>query len=268
MKTYKLLKPVYGLIIFLITSILFSSCDFYNFSVPQPVDKENIIVFPGEFQGTWYIDSSNDFYLVSKKNVLMIQKDEFKMVKGAWPQLSATGDYIYPHSYQSLQTINYDSLKTPVDTIDNYLLNGNMVYEVTEEGFLKKGYSCRTDNDTLICLKYDTTCIDLGQNAFLRRLNKNLFVLNMRNDILGNCEFNGWWRIMMLEIKSGQAMNLLELTSGAADLPCRFYDKPGKGNTFYFNCQWTAADMLHLMEKEYFVVSSELHRENLYQPTQ
>ena len=263
MKAFEIRHNFLYLLTFFFIAFLLSSCDTYNFTEAQPVDKENIYVFPDEFLGKWFVDSSNDSYLVNSTNVLFIQKaDEASIVKGAWPQVNAKGDYIYPptdkHPFRS---INFDSLKNPLDTVDNYLLKGDKIYEITEEGYLQKGRSYRKDNDTLTVFDNDTLLIDLGQNAFLRRLNKDLYVLNIRNDLLGYCAYNGWWRIIMLEVKQNQSITMWELNSYSRNLPCMVHYNPGKGDDLYFDCKWTTADILHLLETKYFEVSSELHRE-------
>lgn len=242
---------------------IFSSCDSYNFSAPQPVDKANIYEFPNELRGKWLVKNESDgqFYYFNKKYVLLVFSDTDKIVKGAWPKIDGTGKVIYvPGSYSSVETITYDSLKKAVDTATNYLFRNGLVYEITDRKFLKKGHPFAMDNDTVVAVKNDTICIDLGQNAFLRQLNRNTYVLNIRNSILGEdaSDYSNWWRLIILERKSDQAYTLWECTSKTGELPCHFFAGISKSNIFYFDCQWTSAEILQMMKEGYFEVSSEI----------
>jgi len=254
-----------GLMLAFCFSVFFSSCDSYNFSQPQPVDKANIYEFPKEFIGQWFVEGDESkSYIVSKKNVLFIMYDTTRIVNGAWPKITDSGDYLFPPlpPYGSFKTIYYDSLKRPIDTIDNYLLREQYIYEIRSGRFLGKGFSYAIEKDTIIILDNDTICIDLGQNAFLRQLNKNLFVLNIRNSILGEDFWNNsdWWRLMLLEKKEDQTVNIWECTSKTEELSCMFYDRPSKSDIFYFDCQWTTADMLRLVKDGYFEISSNNYK--------
>ena len=294
------------------TSLFFSSCDFYNFSQAQPVDKENIYEFPKEFQGNWTAANDNgnwiasndniagtfnstktlkefqryrfsgsvfqsilkkkdpDFresghsknddsvlYFVDKKSAMFIIHTKEKILTGAWPRLNSKGDFLYPpDSYSSIKKIEYDSLQKPIDTIDNYLLRGNYIYEVDDEGMLGKGYSYLSSKDRITVFKYDTICIDLGQNAFLRKLDANFYVLNIRKTILG--EESYWWRIMVLEKNNDQSFNIWECTSKSEKLPSMFYSRDSKITIFYFDSKWTSAEMLRLINEGYFRISTDL----------
>jgi len=247
---------------------IFSSCDSYNFSAPQPVDKANIYEFPKELRGKWSVKDESDgqFYFFNKKYVLLVFSDTDKIVNGAWPKMDATGKAIYvTGSYNSAETITYDSLKNPVDTVTNYLFRNGHVYEIADRKFLKKPYPFVMDKDTVVVVKTDTICIDLGQNAFLRQLNRTTYVLNIRNNILGEdaSDYSNWWRLIILERKSDQTYNLWECTSKTENLPCHFFAGNSKSNIFYFDCQWTSAEVQRMMKEGYFEVSSEISKEKI-----
>jgi len=244
----------------------FSSCDSYNFSKPQPVGKTNIYEFPNELRGKWYVkdESDNQFYYFNKNYVLLVLSDNERIVNGAWPKLDATGKEIpVPAFYKSVETIIYDSLKKPADTVTNYLFNKGLIYEIADSKFLKKGYSFKMEKDTIVVAKNDTICIDLGQNAFLRQLNRNTYMLNIRNSVLGEdaSDYSYWWRLVILERKSDNYYNLWECTPKTGELPCRFFAGNSKGNLYYFDCQWTSEEVLRMMNEEYFEVSSEIRKE-------
>jgi hypothetical protein len=221
-------------------------------------------VFPKEFLGSWlYKDEDMDYYVVNKKNVLVITNDSLKIIKGTWPRLNEKGDILNPPpGFKAFKKIIYDSLNKRIDTINNYVLNKNKIYEVSDERFLGKGYSYTTHNDTIIVYNIDTIFIDLGQNAFLRQLNKNFYVLNIRNSILGAdaAEVSDWWRVLVLEIKEDKALNIWQFTTKSDELTCMFYDRPSKSDIFYFDCEWTTADMLRLIKNGYFEVNNRLYK--------
>lgn len=155
-----------------IVSMLLASCDAYNFSQPQPADRENIYVFPDEMLGKWkedtfstgidfsvplnnnngdkYIDNTQPLpadedegvYIITKHYVSLIFTSGEKIVKGAWPQLTNGNEFRYPDRYFSyykvMQTISYDSLKHPVDTTDNYIVYRHKIYENTGQAFGKR----------------------------------------------------------------------------------------------------------------------------------
>jgi len=293
-----------GIVLLSCLSILFSSCDYYNFSNPQPAGKENIYEFPKEFRGRWMeprdsslqameiMNSSKQrqggpiiwqkdqtglvhdgnvylknilaeedtvWYLIKKNYALFIMHTREKIAIGGWPKIGDNGDLIYPPFYNSLKKIEYDSLRKPIDTLDKYLFRGDNIYEIGDERFLGKGYHYYFDKDTVVVIKNDTICVDLGQNAFLRRLDKNFYVLNIRNSILG--EDNSWWRFMILEIRDENSFNIWECSSKTAKLPCMFYDEASKLDIFYFDCNWSSPEMLKLLHEGYFEMTSGVVRD-------
>jgi hypothetical protein len=252
-----------GLIMLLGLTVFFYSCTSYNFSQPQPVDKENIYEFPKEFIGQWFAedaeDGSNiDFYLISKKYAMVVLHDTERIVQGAWPKLSDTGAYLYPPDRpETFTTINYDSLKRAVDTIANFLFRGQYIHRIGHSRFLGKGYSYVIENDTIIIIRNDTICIDIGKNAFLRQLNKNIYVLNINKSILGNEYYNNWWMLMLLEKKEDNSLSIWECSTKTANLSCMFYARPSAYHDFYFDCLWTTEEMLRLVKEGYFEATSE-----------
>ncbi len=256
-------KPVCQLV-FLGMIAVFSSCDSFNFSVPQPVDKTNIYEFPKALRGNWYVKDESQHYYFTKNYVLLLFSDTEKIVNGAWPKMDATGKVIsLPDFYNSVETITYDSLKRPVDTVINYGFRNGHVYEIADRRFLKKGYPFVMDKDTVVVVKNDTICVDLGQNAFLRQLKRDTYVLNIRNNILGEdaSDYSNWWRLIVLERKSDRLYNLWECTSKTGELSCHFFDGNSKSHIFYFDCQWTSAEILRMMKEGYFEVSNEISKD-------
>lgn len=273
-------------------SIILLSCNYYNFSQPQPVDKGNIYEFPPLFRGIWVekpitneltVDPGNSFhnfrkgpfnqslaekssiedelnatdsawYHIEKDFALFIVHDKERIVAGAsiLADEEALSRFRVPNSSKNIQ---YSFSFNTTDTID-YLIRGNKIYELTGEQWLEKGYSFLLENDTIVVLRYDTICVDLGQNAFLRKLNETFYILNIRNSILG--EENTWWRLIVLEKNNDSGLNLWECNSKCEKLPSMFYSRSSNSDAFYFDSQWSTAEMLDLVRKGYFSVHSTL----------
>lgn len=273
-------------------SIIFLSCNYYNFSQPQPVDKENIYEFPPSFRGIWVgkpvanelaVDPGNTFqdYLKGPFNQSLAKRssieDEINAIGSAWYHIEKNFALFIVHDKErisagaSILTDKEELWKRPVtdsskkiqynfpsgvtDTID-YLIRGNTIYELTGEGCLEKGYSFLLENETIVVLRYDTICVDLGQNALLRKLNENFYVLNIRNSILG--EENAWWRLIVLEINNEPGLKLWECNSKCEKLPSMFYSRSLNNDVFYFDSKWSTAEMLDLVRKGYFSLHSTL----------
>ncbi|HEX4876588.1 MAG TPA: hypothetical protein VFV31_07945 [Chitinophagaceae bacterium] len=277
-----------------VLSIQLASCDAYNFSQPQPADRENMYVFPDEMLGKWkedtftteidfsvplnnnsgdkYYDNTQPLpadenegvYIITKHYVSLIFTSGEKIVKGAWPQLTNGNEFRYPDRYFSyykvMQTISYDSLKHPVDTTDNYILYRHKIYEKTQDRLLEKGYSYYSIGDTIVVLKKDTLTIDLGQNAFLRKLNASLYVLNIKNGILSDEMDPAWWKVILLQITADDKIVQWEPASKSSRLGCMFYERPSKSDYFYFDCQWSSDELLRLKAEGYFEKGSTLIR--------
>lgn len=270
--------------------ILFSSCSFYNFSQPQPYDQKNLYRFPDCFLGKWVetdtftsdieftvplnqnsgLQSSDKafrfnqttqsqdegdygFYYISKHYVILVLKEEEKLVKEAWPKYQPGKGYSYlPGRINSFQKIQYDSINKPVDTVDRYIIRGKLIFEKNENGYLDRGYPYKMINDTIVINKLDSIYIDLGQNAFLRKLNDSNYVFNFhQSSLLGN-DGGAWWNIIILQSKGKKQFYQWECNSSTANLSCMFYARPSRSNQFYFDCRWSTADMLTLMNKNYF----------------
>lgn len=282
--------------IIIAVTFLFTACNFYNFSEPQPYDKENIYQFPDDFLGKWKekdtaitygIDltipvkekagdqfkasdnplifetknSDSDFYCIYKNHLVWVTATTKKLVAGAWPRLNKKMEFVYqPKGFAGQDEIIYDSMKQAVDTIRNYIISGNRIYEKTADRYLGKGYHFTRQQDTISIHETDSVYIDLGQNAFLRKLTDSLYVFNINNSVLSLNEIENWWSLVVLEIAGKGRFNKWECNTKSGDLPCMFYDRPSKSDQFYFDCRWSTADMLRLIKEGYFERSGFLER--------
>lgn len=296
----------YSFFLLFLLSFSFLSCEYHNFSAPQPADKENIYEFPKELRGNWAVintiseetlgltekfesvpgeiaganesgplqgsahssfpvskPATNDsaYYVVEKQHAYLITSSEERVLMGDWPKLSQNGGILNPPIfYGSLRSIRYDSLEKRTDTVYNYMLHDQVIYEVGEKGLLEKGYPYITTGDTILFTKSDTLCIDLGENASLRKLNKQFYVLNIRSRILGEevSSFNNWWRIIVLEKKQDGTLQVWIPASTTAKLPCMFYSIDSE--SYYFDCSWSTEEMLHLLSAGYFTTTDQLRK--------
>ena len=293
----------YSFFILSLLSAFLLSCEYHNFSNPQPADKENIYEFPRELRGSWSVINdveetfglsdtvkvvpgdqfpvnesgpqqgsvnytypaskpmANDssYYVVEKELAYLITTSEERVLMGDWPRLSQNGGILNPPIfYGSLRSIRYDSLEKKADTVYNYMLHDNIIYEVSDKGLLEKGYPYITIGDTILFTKRDTLCIDIGQNAFLRKINKQFYVLNIRSRVLGEeiSSFNNWWRIFVLEKKEDGSLQVWVPASKSVQLPCMFYSVDAE--SYYFDCSWTAEEMLQLIQNRYFSTTDRL----------
>jgi hypothetical protein len=256
---------VFGLFRWLILLLIFTclqSCDTYNFSQPQPVNKVNLQEFPKDFRGNWIADNDDEYVQIGKRSVTMIQKvSKAKIVTGAWPRLNKEGTLVYPPFYNSgLQTIRYDSLNRPIDTLNNFLLRPNAIYHINAEGLLDNGYSYRLDDDTINIAESDTVVIDLGRNAFLRKLRDGFYVLNISNALMEgyfNSDKSNWWQLVLLEQRNDDQIFIWYWTNKLIQQPAMFYTHE---DTYYFDCRWTEDDLMQLIKEGNFQQGDQLRR--------
>lgn len=237
-------------------SLLLGACDTYNFSHPQPVDKKDGYEFPATFQGNW-VDDDSEWVQIGKNHIGMLISEKETIVEGTWPQRDQQGQFVYlAPAYKSVRSVIFDSLQVPVDTVDNYLVNGEHIYEVTEKGTLEQGYHYTKNEDTFTIEKKDTIIVDLGHNALLRDIGGGFWVLNVMNQVIGKS--NRWWQLFILEKKNNETINLWYCSYQLTQLPVMFYEK---NNNYYFNSKWTAAEMRKLIKQGAFEMCNQLHRQ-------
>jgi len=267
------------------------SCDFYNFSQPQPYDQEKLYRFPDALLGKWtgkdtgttyglditvplngkggyhlnnenapgntvlfsQTNEGNSFYYINTDYLIVVFSEKNKILTGAWPKLNKNNEFVYqPEGFGRMYAIKYDSLNKPIDTVSNYIISGDRIFEKDQDRFLERGYAYTRVKDTITVIKIDSNYIDLGQNAFLRKLTDSLYVFNINNAILSLENGVYWWRLIIFEIAGDGLLNQWECSAKTGELPCMFYDRPSKYDQFYFDCRWSTAEMLRLFREGYF----------------
>lgn len=256
--------------------VLLSSCESFNFFQAQPYDRENVYEFPEQFLGRWggsteeddanYSDMEyhKELFFIDKRYISYIINKEVKVVKGYWPKLVNGNEFIYPSdgntTYAGFYSIIYDSLNKPVDTISNYLIHQNKIFGKSMDEFLEKGYQFTVTKDTIIIFKNDTLTIDLGQNAFLRKLSDSLYVFNIKNYLLGFEQDQQWWMVLLIEISENGKLVYWECNDKINGLPCKIFNRPSKYEYLYFDCHWSAPEIMLLKNEEYFIQSDHLKK--------
>ncbi len=236
--------------------LFFASCETYNFSQPQPVDEANIYEFPIDFRGSWIDEEDRQTIHIANSYVEMIREGNGKIMPGAWPRLNEKGEYLFtPFGCNSFQTIRYDSARKPIDTITNYFKGKDLVYEINPNGLLETGYPFHIEKDTIMVSRNEISIIDLGRNAFLRKLNERFYVLNIKTSILG--EDNKWWQVVIIEKKDNQLLRIWYNTEKLEQDSTMFYHHDGN---FYFDSRWSTENMIRLIDEKYFRPGSRLKR--------
>lgn len=163
-----------------------------------------------------------------------------------------------PEACNILNSIYYDSLLNPVDTACNYIFRKNLIYGIKDNFLLEKGYHFDSSGSDITVFKNDTIGVDLGRNAFLKKLDENLYALNIRYQAIG--DDNHWWLLLILEKAKDGSIKIWQCSDKSGELPSMFYSRPSKADEYFFDSQWCALEMLQLMKKGYFEVTNTLTR--------
>jgi hypothetical protein len=180
-----------------------------------------------------------------------------KIARGAWPKLNKAREFVYPEGevYKTEQVITYDSLRQPVDTVDQYIFRNSKMYAIEDDGSVSTGRTYLQDQDIITMKTSDTVYYDLGKNAVLRQLNDRFYAVSFRGSVIG--ERNNWWQLYIIEKKADHVFSTWECSRKTKDLPSLIYIY--QDHTFYFNATWTTVELLQLMNKGYFVETDEFH---------
>lgn len=237
-----------------IATMLFSSCNSYNFTHPQPVDAPTIAVFPATMQGNWITDD-NDQVLVEPAAIGLVKQDTIRIVQGAWPVLKGDQFLYPPDRILPFSTIRYSADRQPLDTTPDYLIHGQHIYAFTDSAELDQGFHFTRQGDTLTVFRLDTAMIDLGYNAQLRELGEGFYAINIRNQVIG--EDNRWWQLFILEQPHPDTLRIWYCANGLTRDASMFYRFD---NTYYFNSTWTRLTLMNLLKSGYFEMCNVLRR--------
>lgn len=235
-------------------ALLFNSCDVYYFSHPQPADKTNVYEFPTELRGVWKEECDSETVTITDRSLSFTNKIDQKIVAGYWPKKDEHNILHYaPSSYFSEHSVSFDSLNNPIDTLTNYVIQKEHIFELKNDQRLGNGYDFYRDKDTLVIKTIDTVWLDLGRNSFIRKVNENFYTLNVLTGTVG--ENRNWWQVVILEKATDGTIviwtggNLLEKS------PYLFYSAK---NDYYFDCSLSSAELLKMIKRGEFEITNRL----------
>lgn len=257
MKTLKAVFPkAFSALAAVFAISLFSSCDVYYFSHPQPADKENNYEFPATLIGVWQEECDNETVNIDVRHLSFTDRVSRRVVKGYWPKKISDDSLQYlPGSYIAEHAVLYDSLNRPVDTINSFVIQKEHIIELKDDKSLGLRYDFKRDKDTLLIDEVDTLWLDLGRNAFIRKINDRYFALNILSGTME--ESRSWWQLIILE---KLAADTIVVWTGASKLEQSTYMFYSFKNNYYFDCSLTSSELLKMIRREDFEISNRLTR--------
>ncbi len=187
---------------------ILTSCEGNHFANPLPVDSKNLYQVPIVLRGR-LLDhkDSTELYLLGKNSITIPANETTKIINGIWfhPRDTSRVPFIDTAAwkkinnlpeYQSRYSLKYDSTKKKTDTVENYILKGNKIYNI-QSNSVGAGTSYVIKEDTIITIP-EPHKIELGPGAFFRKATANLYHVNIRDSKLEKGNIN-WWQIRLLE---------------------------------------------------------------------
>jgi hypothetical protein len=154
------------------------SCTYYRFDQPLPVDAKNVYTFPKSFQGEWFqmergqkllaLVIRRDYFEIIGKEIKM-----YKVYKGVIDSIAfKSGKKAFRHSH-------FDHDMNRLDTINDFVIRDNKIYKATEGKLTLLG-TFKDAGDSALVMPMEKARFDLGENYFLRKVNKDLYILNLK----------------------------------------------------------------------------------------
>lgn len=216
------------------------SCTTYHFEYPQPIDAANIYEFPKSFRGIW-IDSTDKEkmnFIIDKKYLALTWKQEV-IYNGI---LDSIGK-----NESGLKHITYNKQKMAEDTVADFLIKGNRIYELESRALLP-GRPFTIKNDS-IYPRQDTLVLNLGPDNFLREISKGMYMLNMNeasfvSRLLDDHAQGLWWQIAFIRINpDGNFQIALPEGSNLKDENLVDINTGDK----YIDVRWTKQDLIRMI---------------------
>lgn len=249
--------------------LLFTSCDSYYFAGPQPADREDERSFPRAMRGHWIDVTDNEetgtdviqtdrlqtIYNIDRQRIITIEVSSVKLLDRTLTLGMDEGERSpEAATIPSRREERYDSSAGRIDTIDNFILHGDLIHPV-DENRLRKGYPFRRQGDTIFFMRRDTTIRELGQLLRLRKAARDLYVLNFRNGVSGDAP--DWWEVLL--VRPGEkALEVYGAGKRMEDLPARFYER---NSNHYLNLNIRADELEGMIRDSVFIQGMRLERE-------
>jgi hypothetical protein len=235
--------------------IIAGACNTNNFSEPQPASAKNIYEFPEMFRGYWS-DRDFDMVFTDASHITFIDISQQKVALDSSSFISkGPSTFSGTVNYRQVNKISYDSLGLPADTIITYVIREPLIYKMGSDNLLQTGYKYKQIKDTIVIFKNERQGIDIGNNAFLRRVTDSLYVLNISNRIL--IRDNYFWQVALIEKTPNDEINYYIPSDKIGSLPCMFYSYT---DNFFYDCKWGPEDIKRLMKEGYFEKTNVLKR--------
>lgn len=235
--------------------LLAEACSTNNFSEPQPVAQQNIYSIPKMFRGYW-TDKDFELLFVDSSSVRFIDIAEERIPLDSAHLLADKADVSNPAvKYRQINKVSYDTLGVAYDTSIAYIIRDPYIYKLTVDDLLETGYKYRQTKDAVIVYKNEKQGIDIGNNAFLRRVSDSLYVFNISNRIL--IRNNYWWQVTLVEKTAAGEINFYVLSDKIKTISTMFYSYT---DYYYYDSNWSAEDLKRLMKEGYFEKTNTFKR--------
>ncbi len=255
MKAFYVSHPfVISLGITLGVMIFLCSCEVFHFEKPQPSDVGNIFVVPKEFRGVWQDDQRETTVTLGEKSFKIEGYDSMKVVNRISSQLDTTWGRHY------LKSLQYNQETKHFDTVSNYVIKGNKIYEIRKVG-LESGFNFRLKKDTIYFKKDIILDFELNQKAFLRKLTDTRYILNIHEENLWPLlegRVGPWWQIVLMELTPDGKINFRDIDDKVKGNASLIYSNE---SDYYFDVSWAQSALVKLMDQGLFATGKEnLHR--------
>jgi hypothetical protein len=209
------LKSLVHASIGILTWWFLTGCDSYYFSRPQPTDRKDLQSFPRFMQGLWYDvydneeggedviqpDAEQTLIRVEHQRIWIYKSNEISLVDRVLTlDLMKKEEAAERMPFTSLRQERLDTSTGQIDTVDNFILRGALIYAM-EDGKLRPGHPFQRRGDTILFTGRDTTCMELGYHLALRKVSEDLYALNFRGGT--NHDSKDWWEVMLIRRESG-----------------------------------------------------------------
>lgn len=202
-----------GFIAFMLLTALLQSCSSFHFSGPQPADRPDEKYFPTELRGLWKGQIEDDkaegtadlpIYSVEKNGIWVYGSTEEKLTDRVAPVRNpADPDPQAGNPYRPRRELFRNGESGQTDTLDNYIIRGDLIYAVLDTR-LSKGEKYRRIGDTITYTRHDTSFFSIGKDILLRKAGKGLYLLNFRDGM--DQDVLGWWTIIMAEVQGDSVL--------------------------------------------------------------
>ena len=250
-------------------SLLVTSCDSYYFSRPQPSDAKDERSFPRAMHGRWVDifdneergsdvilrDSLETIYSIDRHRIWTLEATSVALLDRTLTLETAERERSREGSpLPSLREQRYDSSAGRIDTIDHFILHGDRIHPVEDDRLLK-GYPFRRRGDTIYFTRRDTTCMELGHHLTLRKANRNVYVLNIRDG--ASKEAPGWWEVLLIR-PNEKGLDVFGAGKPLNDHPAIFHKRNGN---HYLDLDIRSEELDGMIRDSVFVQGMRLVRE-------